>query len=124
MSQDVVADALNQIMNIKRAKKTEVRIKKHSKVLINLLDLMKKLGYLDYEIKGRELKVEIKEKLNKCRAIKPRYSVSVDKIDKYVRRFLPARGFGYVILSTSKGLLIHEAALEENTGGSLLAYVY
>jgi len=38
MSQDIVADALNQIMNIKKAGKTEVRIKKHSKFLLEVLE--------------------------------------------------------------------------------------
>ena len=123
MSQDIIADGLNQIMNIKKAKKTEVRIKKHSKFLLEILELMKKLGYLDYEVQGRELKVEIKN-LNECRAIKPRYNVSVDRIDRYVRRFLPARDFGFIIISTSQGLLTHEEALEKNIGGSLIAYVY
>lgn len=123
MSQDIVADALNQIMNVKRARKTEVRIKKYSKFLINLFDLMKKLDYLDYEIENKEIKIKIK-KINACRAIKPRFNVSVDEIDKYVRRFLPARDFGFIIVSTSKGLLTHEEALEKNIGGSLIAYVF
>ncbi len=122
MSQDIVADAINQIMNMKRAKKTEVRIKKYSRFLLNLLDLIKKLGYLDYEI-DKELKIEIKN-INECKAIKPRFNVSVDKIDKYARRFLPAKSFGYVIISTSKGLMTHEEAIEKNIGGSLIAYVF
>lgn len=123
MSQDIVADALNQIMNVKKARKTEVRIKKHSKFLINILNLMKKLGYLDYEIEDKELRVSIKD-INEVKAIKPRFNVSIDKIDKYVRRFLPARGFGFIIISTNKGLLTHEEAIEEKIGGSLIAYIF
>jgi small subunit ribosomal protein S8 len=123
MSQDIVADGLNQIMNVKRARRTEVRIKKYSKLLINLLDLMKKLDYLDYEIEGKEIIVKIK-KINEIRSIKPRFNVSVDEIDKYVRRFLPARDFGFIIISTSEGLLTHDQALEKNIGGSLIAYVF
>jgi small subunit ribosomal protein S8 len=123
MSQDIVADGLNQIMNVKRARRTEVRIKKYSKLLINLLDLMKKLDYLDYEIDCKEIIVKIK-KINEIRAIKPRFNVSVDEIDKYVRRFLPARDFGFIIISTSEGLLTHDQALEKNIGGSLIAYVF
>lgn len=124
MSQDIVADALNQIMNVKRTKKTEVRIKKYSKFLLEVLELMKKLDYIDYKIEDRELRIEIKEQLNECMAIKPRYNVSVDSIDKYVRRFLPARDFGYVILSTSKGLMVHDDAIKEKIGGSVIAYVF
>ena len=123
MSQDVVADGLNQIMNMKKARKDTIVLKKHSKVLRNILDIAKQAGYLDYSVNGNELKVEIKE-LNKIQAIKPRYTVSVKRINHYVRRFLPAKNFGFVIVSTSNGLMKHEEAEEKNLGGCLIAYVY
>jgi len=41
MSQDVVADGLNQIMNMKKARKDTIVLKKHSKVLRNILDIAK-----------------------------------------------------------------------------------
>ncbi len=123
MSQDIVADALNQIMNAKKARKEEVRIRKHSKFLIGLLDLMKKLSYLEYKKEGSEIVISIKE-INECRAVKPRFNVSVARIDRYVRRFLPSRDFGYLIVSTSQGLLTHKEAIEKKIGGSLIAYVF
>jgi len=123
MSQDIVADALNQIMNAKKARKTNVVIKKHSKLLRNILDIVKETGYLDYSVKGREIKIEIKN-LNEFKAIKPRYTVSVKKVNQYVRRFLPARNFGFVIVSTNQGLMKHSEAEEKNMGGCLIAYVY
>ena len=79
MSQDIVADALNQIMNAKKARKTEIVIQKHSKLLRNVLDIAKENGYLDYEVDGTEMKVTI-HKLNELKAIKPRYTVSVKNI--------------------------------------------
>ncbi len=124
MSQDIISDCLNQIMNAKKAKKQEVRIKRYSKFLINILDLMKKFNYLDFEIGDKEIKIEIKKNLNECRAIKPRYPVTVNEIEKYVRRFLPARDFGIILISTNKKLITHENALEKNLGGSLIAYVF
>lgn len=123
MSQDIVSDALNQVMNAKKAGKKEAVIKKYSSFLISILDLMRKLKFLDYKIEGKELRIEIK-KVNECKAIKPRFNVSVDKIEKYVRRFLPSRDFGYIIISTSRGLITHNEAVEKNIGGSLVAYVY
>ena len=123
MSQDIVADALNQIMNAKKARKTNVVIQKHSKLLKNILDIAKESGYLDYEINGRELKVEI-FKLNELKSIKPRYTVSVKNINKYVRRYLPAKNFGFVIVSTNKGLMKAESAEEQNLGGCLIAYMF
>lgn len=123
MSQDIVADALNQIMNAKKARKKSVVIKKHSKLLRNILDIIKESGYLDYKVKGSELHVEIKD-INEFKAIKPRYTVSVGKINNYVRRFLPAKNFGFVVISTNKGLMRHYEAEEKNIGGCLIAYIY
>ncbi len=123
MSQDIIADCLNQIMNAKRAKKIEVRIKRYSKFLLSILELIKKLGYLDYDVVDKELRINIKN-LNEIKAIKPRFNVTTNEIDKYVRRFLPARDFGFVIISTNKGLMTHKEAIEKNIGGSLIAYVF
>jgi small subunit ribosomal protein S8 len=123
MGQDVVSDALNQIMNAKRAGKTKIRIKKHSKILKNILDIAKESGTLDYKIIGKEIEIEIKQ-LNEIKAIKPRFTVSVKQIESYVRRFLPARDFGVVIISTNQGLMKHYDALEKNVGGCLIAYIF
>jgi len=123
MGQDIVADALNQIMNVKRAGKHSLAIKKTSKVLINLLEMMKKDGHIDYDSNENELNVSIIE-LNECRSIKPRYHVGVDNIEKYLRRFLPSRKLGSLIISTSKGLKRHNEAVEQNLGGSVIAFYY
>ena len=125
MSQDIIADGLNQIMNAKRAGKSELVIGKYSKVLINLFELMKKNGHIDFEVneEDRSVKVTI-IKLNECRAVKPRYYVDVKGIDKYLRRFLPSRKFGSLIISTNKGMVNQHDAVEQNVGGSLIAYFY
>jgi len=69
------------------------------------------------------LKITLKE-VTECKAIKPRFTVSKKTLDKYVRRFLPSRNFGFVIVSTSKGLMTHHEAQENKIGGSLIAYFY
>ena len=61
MSQDIVADGLNQIMNAKKARKTDIVLQNHSKLLRNILDLAKESGFLDYEVDGTKLKVKIKQ---------------------------------------------------------------
>lgn len=124
MSQDVISDCLNQIMNAKKARKQEVKINRYSKFLIEILELMKKLKYLDYKTEGKILEIALKEKLSECKAIKPRFNVSAEEIDRYVKRFLPARDFGFILISTSKGLMTHEEALDKGIGGSLIAYVF
>jgi small subunit ribosomal protein S8 len=125
MSQDIVADGLNQIMNIKRIQKQELVIKRYSKVLLSLLEMMKVRGHIDYEVNEEAKTVSVKLiKINECRAIKPRYYVSVGGIDKYLRRFLPSRNFGTLVISTNKGMLSHTDAVKENLGGSVVAYFY
>jgi small subunit ribosomal protein S8 len=123
MSQDIVADALNQIINAKKARKKNVTLKKHSKLLRNVLDIAKDAGYIDYSVENKEIHIEIK-KLNEFKAIKPRFTTSVDKINYYTRRFLPAKNFGFVIISTNKGLMKQNEAEEQNLGGCLIAYIY
>ena len=125
MSQDIVSDGLNQIMNAKRIEKRELTIKRYSKVIIGLFEMMKEKGHIDYEVDEEAKIVSVKIiKLNECRAIKPRYYVGVDGIDKYLRRFLPSRNFGSLIVSTNKGLMNHKDAVKNNLGGSVIAYFY
>ena len=124
MSQDIVSDSLNQIMNASRAKKTKVELKRHSKLLISILAIAKLKGQIrNYEVNGQMLKVEIGH-LNKCNSIKPRFTVTVPEIDKYVKRYLPAKNIGFIIVSTSKGIMTHLTAIEKNIGGCLIAYFY
>jgi small subunit ribosomal protein S8 len=123
MSQDIVSDVLNQIMNMKKAKKDSIVVDRSSKLLLNILSLAKENGYLDYEVDGRQVTIKIKS-LNEIRAIKPRYTVPVEGMDKYVRRFLPAKNFGILIISTNKGLMTHAEAKENNIGGCVIAYIF
>jgi ribosomal protein S8 len=124
MSQDIVADALNQVMNAKRTGVDSTVVKRHSKVLLGILAIGKLKGYIkDYRVDGISIHIEF-GKLNACRAVKPRYVVKVKSIDKYVRRYLPARDMGTVVISTSEGLMTHQTAIEKNKGGSVIAYFY
>jgi len=125
MSQDIIADALNQIMNAKRAGKQELVVARYSKLLLNLLEVAKKQGYIeDFKTQGTKLEIKFSETLNECRAIKPRYNIQTNEIDNKVRRFLPAKNFGILIISTSKGLITNIQAYEQGMGGQLLAYFY
>jgi small subunit ribosomal protein S8 len=124
MSQDVIADALNKILNAAKAGKTALTINRHSKLLLSVLAIAKLKDYLkNYRVEKNVLNVEI-GKLNFCRAIKPRFVVRVSEIEKYVKRYLPAKEMGTIIISTSQGLIAHNTAQEKNIGGSLIAYFY
>lgn len=125
MSQDIISDGLNQIMNARRIEKKSLTIRQYSKVLLNLFEMMKSKGHIDYEVNEEEKTVSVNIiKLNKCKAVKPRYYVDVATIDKYLRRFLPSRNFGDLIISTNMGLLTHKEAIKNNVGGSVIAYFY
>nr|AJS11706.1 30S ribosomal protein S8 [uncultured archaeon] len=126
MSQDVVADALNVIKNAKKAGKENASIKRISNLLIEILKIMKQKGVIKkYKINSKDKSVEVMlGDFSECRAIKPRFSVKKDQIEKYRRRYLPARNIGFMIVSTGKGLMTHEEAAEEKAGGSLIAYFY
>ncbi len=125
MSQDIVADALNMIMNAQRAGKKSVVLIRYSTLLFKIFDLMKDDELIDYKIDKKNKNAEVSLlKINKCKAIKPRFNVKSDEIEKYIRRFLPARGVGVVVVSTSKGLMRHDNAIKENLGGSLIAYYF
>ena len=126
MSQDIVADALNMIRNAKKARKESIEVMRMSNLLIEILKIMnQKNAIKKYKINPKEKSVEITlGEVSECKAIKPRFTVQKGEIEKYKRRYLPARGIGTIIVSTDKGLMTHEEAEEEGTGGSLIAYFY
>lgn len=126
MSQDIIADALNMIKNARLAKKEIIEINRISNLLIEILKIMKQKGAIKrYKIDPKKKSIEITiGDLIECRAVKPRFTVKVDQVEKYLRRYLPARDIGTLVISTSKGLMTNEEASEENMGGSLIAYFY
>ena len=126
MSHDVVADGLNMIRNAKQAKKENVKIMRISNALVEVLKIMKQEGAIKkYKIDAKEksLSVTIGD-LNECKAIKPRFSCNKNQIEKYRRRYLPARNLGIMVISTNKGMITHKEAQEEQIGGCLVAYFY
>lgn len=124
MSQDIISDTLNVMMNAKRAGKKFVVVNRHSKILIKTLKIAFELGYISNLNKdGKELKIEFGNFMF-CKAIKPRFNVSVNEIEKYMKRYLPSKDLGVIIISTNKGLMTHHEAIEKNIGGTLIAYFY
>jgi small subunit ribosomal protein S8 len=126
MSQDIIADAMNMIKNAQKAKKKIIIVNRISNLLIEVLKIMKYKGAIKgYKINSKERNMEITlGNITDCKAIKPRYSVKKTQIEKYMRRYLPARGIGTMIVSTNKGLITHEEAIEKDIGGCLVAYFY
>lgn len=126
MSHDVVADGLNMLRNAKKAGKDTVKINRISNLLIEILKIMKQEGAIArYKIDGKDKSVTVTiGDLAECKAIKPRFTCKKDQVEKYRRRYLPARNLGTMVISTNKGLITHKEAQEENIGGCLVAYFY
>lgn len=126
MSQDIIADALNMLRNAKKARKETTKINRTSKLLIEILKIMKQnkaVKKYKIDIKNKFVEITLGDFME-CKAIKPRFTVKKDQIEKYKRRYLPARDIGAIIISTSKGLMTHKEAFDEGIGGSLIAYFY
>ncbi|MBU2612729.1 MAG: 30S ribosomal protein S8 [Nanoarchaeota archaeon] len=126
MAHDIVADALNMMKNAKKAGNENVKIKIISNLLIEVLKIMKQEGAVKkYKINPKDKSIEVAlGDFTECKSIKPRFSCDKTQIEKYRRRYLPSRNLGVVIISTNKGLMTHEEAEKEKTGGSLIAYFY
>lgn len=126
---DPLATALSVIGNNERVAKRECSIKPQSKMIKEVLRIMKENLYLgDYNIvkdgRGGYIVVNLIGKINKCGAIKPRYPVTLEEYEKFERRYLPAKDFGILIISTPKGVMTHEEAKKKGFGGVLIAYCY
>lgn len=129
MNNDPLANALSKINNAEKANKKEVIIAPISNLIIKVLEIMKEKSYIeDFEVKEKDKKryaiVKLSHNLNKCGAIKPRFFVSKDNYEKYEKRYLPAVNFGYLVVSTSKGVMTNEEAKDKRIGGVLIAYFY
>jgi small subunit ribosomal protein S8 len=129
MLNDPLANMLSKIMNAERRSIGEVSVKPSSNVLKQVLSVMQDNGYVGSfkeveDCKGNILKIKSSGQINKCGAIKPRFSVKKDGYVKFEKRFLPAQNFGIIIVSTSKGIMTHDDAKKKGVGGSLLAYCY
>lgn len=126
MSQDLIADALNMVLNAKKAKKEKIVVNRISNLLLEIMKIMKKEGAIKkYKVDSKNNSVEIfLGDFIYCRAIKPRFVFKKDTIEKYIRRYLPARDMGFVIVSTNQGLMTHYESIEKGIGGCLVSYFY
>ncbi len=129
MLMDPLANALSVIENYERARKREVVISPASKLIGQVLRVMQQEGYIgEFEFvddgKAGKFRVQLMGKINECGAIKPRHAVKREEFEKWEKRYLPAAGFGILVLSTPKGVMTHKQAKEEGIGGRLLAYVF
>ena len=129
---DTLANALAAIVNAEARAKPEVVIMPASKLIANVLRVMQQAGYIgefEYIDDGRwgKIRVRLLGRINKAGVIKPRLSVSYRELLRmpdWLRKYLPSRDIGILILSTSQGVMSHHEAVKRKIGGVVLAYVY
>jgi small subunit ribosomal protein S8 len=126
---DTLANVLSQINNATRVEKFFVKTNVAAKLIKKVLAIMQENGYLNkveevVDSKGNYYNIELSGKLNKCGSIKPRFAVKLADFEKFEKRYLPAKGFGFIIVSTSQGIMTHEEAKAKNIGGKLISYCY
>ena len=129
MQFDPLSDAFVRIYNAEQAGHYEVSINPSSKLLESMLTIMQSSGYVgEFERiadgRGDAFRVELVGAINRCGVIKPRHSVKRADFDKWESRYLPARDFGLLIVSTNQGVMNHHEAKKERVGGRLLAYIF
>ena len=128
MSNDLLSNTLVTIRNATLSNKNKCVVPA-SRLIGESLRLMREKGYVsDFEliedIRGGKFNVDLTGRINSCGAIKPRFSVKMRDMEKYEARFLPAKDFGIIIVSTPSGVMTHKQAKEALTGGKLVAYIY
>ena len=126
---DPLAAGLSKLMNAARAGKTQVEIVPASKFAERVIDILKTHEYVsDYIVeedpRGRRMLINLNGEINEVGPIKPRFAVTTEEFEKFEKRYLPARDFGFLIVSTSKGLMTHIDAKTLGIGGRLIAYCY
>lgn len=126
---DPLASALSKILNAERVGKDTVELYPVSKQVRQILEIFNNQQYVgSYEqqdtTRGSVIVVNLLHTINKVGAIKPRFSFTKQQYEQVEKRYLPAKDFGVIIVSTSSGIMTLNDAKQKGIGGKLLAYCY
>ncbi|MRC56846.1 30S ribosomal protein S8 [Bacillus thuringiensis] len=124
-----MADALKSICNAERRGKRQVLLRPCSKVIVRFLTVMMKHGYIgEFELiddhRSGKIVVNLTGRLNKCGVISPRFDVALHDLESWTTRLLPSRQFGFLVLTTSGGIMDHEEARRKHLGGKILGFFF
>merc|ERR1711907_681270 len=107
----------------------QVMVRPSSRVIIKFLQVMQKHKYIgDFTVvddhRSKKIVVGLIGRINKTGVISPRFDIRLQDLEKWVTQLLPSRQFGYIVLTTSYGIMDHEEARKRGTGGKILGFVY
>merc|ERR1712203_980710 len=110
-----LAGALKAINNAEKRGKRQVLIRPSSKVIVRFLTVIMKHGYIgEFEVvddhRGGKIVVNLTGRLNKCGVISPRFDIAIRDLDSWTTNLLPSRQFGFIVMTTSGGIMDHEEA--------------
>ncbi|MGB9965001.1 30S ribosomal protein S8 [Halobacterium sp. CBA1126] len=126
---DPLSDAVSGIDNAESVGHLTHTVEPASNLVGSVLEVFYDRGYIDgFEFvddgKAGKFEVELKGAINECGPVNPRYSVEADGYEKWEKRYLPARDYGALVVTTSHGIMSHYEAREQGIGGQVIAYVY
>ncbi|HIH25991.1 30S ribosomal protein S8 [Candidatus Woesearchaeota archaeon] len=129
MMNDPISNALTTILNAEKKGKSTCIIKPFSNLVVSILELMKTNGYITEfnsasNARGGSILVKLNKNINECGVVKPRFSFTKKNYEMFEKRYLPAKGLGFFVVTTSKGVMTHKEALDKGVGGKLIAYCY
>nr|XP_042128174.1 40S ribosomal protein S15a-like [Peromyscus maniculatus bairdii] len=112
---NALADALKSINDAEKRGKCQVLIRPCSKVIVRFLTVMTKHGYTgEFEIiddhRAEKIIVNLTGRWNKCGVRSPRFDVQLTDLEKWQNSLLPSCWFGFIVLTTSAGIMDHEEA--------------
>jgi small subunit ribosomal protein S8 len=126
---DPLSSALSGVDNAESVGHLTHTVQPASNLIGSVLEVLYDRGYVDgFEFvddgKAGRFEVELKGAINECGAVKPRYSAGAGDFEKWEKRYLPARDYGALVVTTSHGVMSHYEAREQGIGGQIIAYVY
>jgi len=73
-------------------------------------------GYIgEFEViddhRSGKVVIELVGRINKCGVISPRFDLQIGQIEQWTSNLLPSRQFGYIVMTTSLGIMDHEEVM-------------
>ncbi|KAK1347922.1 ribosomal protein S8 [Hamiltosporidium magnivora] len=124
-----LAATCKAINNANRIGKRSVLLRTSTNMTSAFLELMLKHQYISSltyinDHRNNKVIVSLNGRLNKCGAICPNYNIKVSDVEGFRNRILPARQFGHLVITSTKGVIDHNTAIQEHTGGKVLGFFY